>query len=119
MSSGNFGDISENSYYKDAAQWALEKGIVSGTADGTFNGRASVTRQELAQMLYNMAGKPEVKGDAMDFADANDVSGWAQNAMQWAVENGILAGDGTNLNPKSDATRAEVAQMIMKFVGLL
>ena len=67
-------------------------------------------------MLYRYAGAPAAAGDLSAFSDAASVSEYAQTAMQWAVANGILSGKGNGvLDPKGNATRAEVAQMLMNF----
>ena len=68
-------------------------------------------------MLYNFAGRPAVEPGKLDFADASRVSAYAETAIQWAAQNGIMSGDGTNLNPQDNATRAEAASMLMNFVN--
>ena len=77
----------------------------------------NVTREQLATILWRYAGKPEAKADLSDFADVDNISGYALDAMNWAVEAGILAGDNGNLKPTANATRAEFATMIMRFLG--
>ena len=100
-------------WYERGVAWAKEKGISDGT-----NPEGSVTREQLAVMLYRYAGEPAM--DKMDslssFSDRSKASGYAEQALQWAVKNGIMGGnsDGT-LNPDGNATRAEVAAMLMRF----
>lgn len=99
-------------WYSAAMSWAKEAGISDGTAPF-----ASITREQLAVMLYRYAGSPGTDGLTFDmFADAGEVSVWAGNAMLWAVNSGILKGSDGNLNPGGAATRAEVATMIMRFI---
>ena len=93
---------------------ALEWGVESGLPDGT-NPEANVTREQLVTLLWRFAGSPEVTA-VLDFTDADEVSGYAAQAMAWAVSVGIIQGnaDGT-LNPQGIATRAEVAAMLHRF----
>lgn len=102
-----------DTWYEAGQQWALENGISDGT-----NMMGSLTREQLAVMLYRYAGTPDVSGTISGFGDTSSISDWAEDAMIWAVQNGILAGNGSNLNPQSNATRAEVATMLMRFVVL-
>lgn len=102
-------------WYSAAMSWAKETGISDGTAPFT-----SITREQLAVMLYRYAGSPEIGSLPFDiFPDAGDVSAWAGNAMLWAVNSGILKGSEGNLKPGGTATRAEVATMIMRFIEIL
>ena len=75
-----------------------------------------VTREQLAVMLYRYAGQPASSASISSFADAGQVSGWAEEAIRWAVGAGILSGDGSRLNPDGQATRAEAASMLMRFM---
>jgi hypothetical protein len=117
-SAKTFGDVSSDAWYADAVAWAAEQGIVSGYPDGTFGANDSITREQLALMLWNYAGKPEATQTELNFNDASNASSWAQNALLWANEQGIINGKGEgNLDPTGLATRAEVAQMIMKYLS--
>ncbi|MBR2894205.1 MAG: S-layer homology domain-containing protein [Oscillospiraceae bacterium] len=100
------------SWYEKGMAWAVENGISDGT-----NANSEITREQLAVMLYRYAGSPQVKGLTVAFDDFNVVSSYAVNAVQWAIENGILngMGDGT-LNPGGTATRAQVAKMLMEYL---
>ena len=100
-----------STWYEAGQQWAMEQGISDGT-----NMLGSLTREQLAAMLYRYAGSPAVNGTITGFDDAASVSSWAMDAMTWAVQNGILAGSNGNLNPQGNATRAEVATMLMRFI---
>lgn len=120
---GGFTDVAEDQWYSTAAVWAEERGIVGGYGDGSFRPHTPVTRQELVAMLYRYArvlgmdtsGKAEFSG----FADAQQIAPWAQEAVAWAVETGLLHGtDDGKLAPNSKATRAEVAALIQRFAAL-
>ena len=122
-SGGSFDDVPSDSYYATAAAWAAGKGIVTGDDSG-FSGDRSVTREEMAVMLYRYVqtinGNKGTLGSYSGMGGANDVSGWASEAMRWAVGSGIIGGDNSgNLNPGSTATRGEVSQMLMNFVKLI
>jgi hypothetical protein len=100
-------------WYEKAMTWAIENGISDGS-----DVESNITREQLAVMLYRYAGSPEVEGDLSGFTDAADVQSYAQDAMIWAVQSGLITGneDGT-LNPGGNATRAEVAAILMRFCG--
>ena len=98
-------------WYEAGRQWAMEKGISDGT-----DLDQSLTREQLAAMLYRYAGQPVARGDLGGFTDGDSVSDWAAYAMTWAVENGILTGTSTStLSPQDSATRAQVATILMRF----
>lgn len=116
-----FADVPADSYYADAAAWAAKQGIVTGDNAG-FSGQRSVTREELAVMLYRYVR--HIQGDqgviSGDLPDGEAVSDWAVPAMRWAVSAGILQGDADGtLNPGGTATRGQTAQMLMHFVTQL
>ncbi|MBQ2678770.1 MAG: carbohydrate-binding domain-containing protein [Firmicutes bacterium] len=115
-----FSDIAEGKWYSDAVIWAAENGIVSGFSDGTFGPDKSITREELASMLHRYALKTGDKSEGADLTDFNDskkVSSWAEESMKWAVGEELINGDeNKNLNPKSNATRAEFAQILMNYL---
>lgn len=117
-----FDDVPSNSYYAQAAAWASRMGIVLGDGSG-FNGSRAVTRQEIALMLYRYVqtinGNKGRMGNYYDMTGANQVAGWADEAMQWAVGSGIIQGDNGNLKPRDNVTRAEAAQMIVNFIKLI
>ncbi|MBR5284440.1 MAG: S-layer homology domain-containing protein, partial [Clostridia bacterium] len=112
-----FTDVSGDQYYSEAAAWAAEQGIINGYGDGQFGAEDAVTREQLAALLYRYAGQPEVGDDsALTNTDAEDTSAYAQDAMRWAVENGVMKGNEKGeLKPKTNANRAEVATVIMRF----
>ena len=119
-----FTDVKKDDWYYFAVQWAAQNNVVSGVGNKKFDPSASVTREQLATMLYNYAGRPEVSGELTSFPDADLVSDWAKTAMFWAVNQSIMAGSKQNdetllLMPKSGATRAEAATMVYRYVQVL
>lgn len=113
----SFADVEQDAYYADAVAWAAESGIVMGYGDGTFGPNDSITREQMATMLYRYAGSPAVTQTALQFADSGEVSSYATNAISWAVQQGILSGKtGNILDPQGDATRAQVAQMLQNYL---
>ena len=100
-----------STWYAKAMTWAIEKGV----SDGTFPG-SSITREQLATMLWRAAGSPEAKGALTNFNDAASVSSWATQAMTWAVEQGLISGMGDGaLNPQGNATRAQLAVILTAY----
>ena len=99
-----------STWYEKGMNWAKTNGVSDGT-----NPNVNITRVQLVTMLYRYAGSPAASGSLSEFSDAASVSTYAVNAMQWAVANGIVNGSNGKLNPKSNATRAEVAAILMRF----
>ena len=92
-----------STWYEAGAVWAIAEGVSDGT-----NLEANLTREQLVTMLWRYAGSPVVEGDLADYPDSASVSDWAVNAMIWAVENGVITGNGAGaLNPQGTATRAD------------
>lgn len=114
-----FADVASDAYYADAVSWAVGEGIVTGTSQTTFSPDESVTREQMAVLLYRCAGEPSTAGDLSAYADAENISDYATEAMSWCVENGILNGtDGGRLAPADSATRAETAAVLQRFAAL-
>lgn len=114
-----FADVAADAYYADAVSWATEQGIVTGTSQTAFSPDESVTREQMAALLYRYAGEPSAAEDLSAYADADSVSAYASDAMAWCVENGVLNGtDGSRLEPAASATRAEVAAVLQRFAAL-
>ena len=114
-----FRDVQADAYYADAVSWATEQGIVTGTSQTAFSPDESVTREQMAALLYRYAGEPSAAEDLSAYADADSVSAYASDAMAWCVENGVLNGtDGSRLEPAASATRAEVAAVLQRFAAL-
>ena len=97
-------------WYEKGMNWAKAKGVSDGT-----NPNANITREQLVTMMYRYAGSPKADGKLDSFSDAASVSTYAADAMQWAVANGIVNGSNGKLNPQDNATRAEVAAILMRF----
>jgi len=117
-----FHDVSSRNKYAGAICWAYEKGLVAGNPDGAFYGTAGVTRQELALMLYRgakAAGKDGGSGSLTGYSDAGSVADWAADAVRWAVGAGLIKGNDANqLSPKAGVTRAETAQILLRFMNM-
>ena len=118
--SSSFSDVSSGSYYEKAVAWAAANGIVTGTGSTSFSPDAKVTREQLAAILYRYAQYKKLGTDAgakLDsFSDAGNVSGYASEALSWAVSEGLINGASGRLMPKGDATRAQVAAILHRFV---
>lgn len=119
-SAAGFSDVPQGAYYERAVNWAAENKIVSGIGGGRFGSESHITRQDLAVMLYRYGS---FKGydlsnvsNLAEFSDNDRIAGYARQAMQWAVGAGILHGDSGRLMPTGEATRAQVAVMLMRFV---
>ncbi len=98
-------------WYAAARQWAMEAGISDGTMPND-----PITREQLITMLWRRMGSPEADAAVLsDFSDSRRISGYAVQAMAWAVEEGVLVGDNGRLKPAANATRAEVATMLQRF----
>ena len=116
-----FPDVAADAWYADAVNWAAAQGIVKGYDTGAFGPEDSVTREQLAAILYRYAqakGYDTTQGGmaVREFSDSASISDWAQEAMAWAVNAQVLSGKGNGvLDPQGTATRAEVAQMLMNF----
>ena len=115
----SFSDVSSSAYYAAAVSWASNKGIVNGTGADAFSPNASITREQLAAMLYRYAGEPSVSADLSAYTDTVDISPYASKAVEWCVAKGILSGkSATRLAPQDTATRAECAAMLQRFAAL-
>ena len=112
-----FEDVPASEWFYSPILWANQNEIINGTSPTTFEPLEDITRQDLALMLYRYAGEPAVTGDLDGFTDADQVGDWAEEAMVWAVAEGIVQGDTpTTLNPTGTATRAEAAAMLQRFL---
>ena len=117
-----FTDVADDAWYTKAVIWAANNGIVNGVAKNTFAPDDSITREQIATMLYRYAGAKAVKEDKLSaFPDAAKVSDWAKEALNWAVASGLINGvadaNGTaNLEPQATATRAQIATILMRWL---
>ena len=117
-----FTDVADDAWYTKAVIWAANNGIVNGVAKNTFAPDDSITREQIAAMLYRYAGAEAAKEDKLSaFPDAAKVSDWAKEALNWAVASGLINGvadaNGTaNLEPQATATRAQIATILMRWL---
>ena len=119
-----FTDVPNGKWYTDAVAWAADNGVVNGVGDGKFEPDGSVTREQMATILYRYAQKVGIDTskhtELSAFPDANRVSAYARAPMQWIVAEGVIGGSRENgqdwLNPQGNATRAEVATILMRFI---
>ena len=115
-----FTDVASGQWFSNAIAWAAANNIVNGYSDTQFAPNMEITREQLAAILYRFAQfkgyDVSIKGELNSFGDGAQVSDWAKEAMLWAVGVGIINGDNGNLKPQGNATRAEVAIMLMRFI---
>lgn len=116
-----FPDVPAESWYTDAANWAANHGVVTGTGNGSFAPNSDITREQMAVMLYRYARDylgidVSFEADLSSYPDSAKVSAWAKQAVAWAVGQGIITGTGTGaLSPGSSANRSVVATMLQRF----
>ena len=120
----HFEDVGADLWYTRAVAWAAENGIVNGVGNGRFDPEGEVSREQLVTILYRyglMCGKDvSQRADLSAFPDADEVSPWALDAMQWAVAEGLITGNAhsgnTWLEPQNSATRAQVAAILHRYI---
>ena len=114
-----FTDVESGTWYTDAVLWAAQNGIVNGLGENTFAPMNTLTREQLVTMLYRYAEAAgydvSAAADLSGYPDAGKVQSYAQEAMSWAVAEGIVEGMDGNLNPAGNATRAQIATILMRF----
>ena len=112
-----FKDVPTNQYYYQAVMWAYENNVVAGTTSTTFSPNSPITREQLAAILWRYAGSPSTNGSFAGFTDSGKVSSYAEIALRWALEKGIVSGKGNGiLDPGGKSTRAEAASMLMRYL---
>lgn len=110
-----FQDIETGTWFIDSVIWCAENGIVTGTDPYHFSPHNPVTREQVALMLWRLAGWPDCDTAAI-FTDGERINLWSRAGVNWAVSAGIITGKpGGYFDPQGWATRAEVAQMLMKY----
>lgn len=125
-----FSDIAEGKYYTNAVCWAYSTGVTTGN-DGKFNPTGKLTRQQMAAFFFRFAelmGKDTLeRGDISSMINADQVSGYAKDPVEWAVGSGLISGSEVtdaagnkayDLNPRGNTTRAQVAVILQRFCGL-
>lgn len=116
-----FTDVDTLAYYADAVAWASESGIVGGYGNSEFGPNDPITREQMAAILYRYAQYLDIDvsvgedTNILSYGDAEQVSEWAVEALQWAVSAGLINGIDGNLVPQGSATRAQVATILMRF----
>ena len=117
-----FSDVADGEFYTNAVMWAKlsGSGVVEGYEDGTFGPADAITREQLVLMMYRYAaGKGQdvsARADLSAYSDAETVSGFAKEAIEWAVATGVIQGDQGRINPQGKAIRADCATIIMRFM---
>ena len=120
----SFTDVAEGQWYSDAVGWAFSNGIISGITDTEFAPDKDISREQMALIIYrfarmqgyNMSGVSDISG----FADTDDVSDWAIDAIKWANKLELINGTSeTTLSPKATSTRAQVAKVLMRFCEMM
>ncbi len=117
-----FADVDGDTWYSDAVYWARLNGIVDGVENNRFNPTGSLTREQMATILYRYTqykgADVSASGDLSGFVDSANVSSWAADAVKWAVGSGLVNGvEGNALAPQGTSTRAQAATVLMRFVG--
>ena len=123
VAGSSFSDVADGAWYSEAIRWAAGEGIVAGYDNGKFGPDDPITREQFAAMLWRYAkseGYDVSIGEntnILSYTDASDVAEYAIPAMQWSCGVGIIngTGDGSTLSPQGEATRAQVAAMLMRF----
>lgn len=117
-----FTDVKDGEWYSEAVAWAKKTGVVNGYEDNTFRPNARISREEMAVMLARYAKATGTdttpKGSLTAFPDAASVSEWARNDLIWCVDTGIINGMDGKLAPRGNATRAQFATIVMRFLQL-
>ena len=113
---GSFSDVPAGQWYSTAVSWAQQSGIVQGVGENRFAPMDSITREQLAVMLWRASGSPGSTQSLAAFPDAGTCSDWASTALAWAVERGILNGMDGRLAPGGTATRAQAAAMLTRYL---
>lgn len=122
-----FTDVPAGKWFTDGVIWASENGVVSGYGNGKFGPNDNITREQLASILMRYTNFKGYKANTLAeltlFADAAKIGGWASLSVKWAVGAGIVSGKAsggkTLMDPQGKATRAEVASILMRYIGLI
>jgi len=117
-----FSDVPAGAYYAQAVAWAAANGVVLGVSESEFAPEAAVTREQMAAILYRYANHKvyatSARGALSQFKDAGSISGYAKDAVSWAVGAGLIVGrTETAVEPAGTATRAEVATILQRFIA--
>lgn len=112
-----FSDVSLGQWYTNAISWASKNGVVSGYGNNLFGPDDAITREQMAAILYRYAGASSVETNNLgNYIDANQISDWATDALNWCIENKIMVGNGNGtMTPNKIISRAEVATIMMNY----
>ena len=117
-----FADVPDGTWYTAAVAWAAKNGVVNGVGNGKFDPDGAITREQMTAILLRFAAANGVdtskRADLSSFPDADSVSTWAKDALAWTVAEGIIGGSDGKLLPQGNATRAQVAAILMRFLAL-
>ena len=114
--SNPFTDVQNGKWYTEAVIWASDCGIVKGTSETTYSPDAPITREQIATILFRYSKSSPSDKSLSSFPDAGTVSSYAQNGMCWAVAEGIINGKDGKLAPKENATRCQIAAILMRYL---
>lgn len=117
-----FADVDADAWYAVAVAWAADNAITEGVGDNLFDPDAPITREQIATMLLRYADTKGISAQqqAQSFADADSISDWAKEAVSVARALGVVEGKEDNrFDPQASATRAEVAAMFMRLIGVM
>lgn len=116
----SYTDVPNGTWYTDAVSWAAYNGVVTGVGNNKFDPDGKITREQMATILYRYAKSSGIdtsnRTDLRSFPDAERISSYAKEAMQWAVAEGLINGSDGKLLPQGNATRAQVAAILMRFI---
>ena len=115
-----FSDVPDNQWYAEAVAWAAAKGVVNGVGDSRFDPEGKISREQIATILFRYAEQKGIgvnkRSDLNEFPDGAKVESWAKDAVQWAVMEKIIVGSDGKLLPQGNATRAQVATILMRLI---
>ena len=111
-------DVTPDDWFYTQIAWAYKNGYISGTSENEFSPDANITREQAMTILWRYKGSPNAENVTDKFSDCNEISDYAKSAMNWAVVNNIISGTSeTELSPKSNATRAQLAAIIVRILN--
>ena len=117
---GTFSDVADGQWYSAAIEWAAANGVVNGVGEGKFVPDGEITREQIATLLFRYSKADKVEGNLKAFPDGDTAGDFAVDGLVWAVSEGLITGvkngDVTTLAPKDNATRAQIAAIIMRFL---
>ena len=111
-------DVTSGDWFYTQIAWAYKNGYISGTSENEFSPDTNITREQAMTILWRYKGGPNAENVTDKFLDCNEISDYAKSAMNWAVANNIISGTSeTELSPKSNATRAQLAAIIVRILN--